>query len=344
MDNSPKLSANWITPARLICSVMVLLSHLDWIAGNSTDSFRRLGIYAVAIFFGLSGFLLTDSIYRNGATGVFIKNRFLRIFPGYMGVLFLTSFVFAPIYESVKERKFSYLFSTDNVLYILNNFTTYNRQADINGSLEASSVQIWNPPLWTLKFELLCYIILFALLKISGNKFKFIALTITPIFISSYFIARLAGIHIPELLNMILYYSSFFFFGSFLYFVNVHRNSRFRVFLIPFLLTTFVIPRENNTNYFDDRDLFFGLVLIPITLMLCFSLKPKRKIVNDYSFGIYIYAAPVSQLLIHIFPNVGEIWPLYAICTLGVTLVFAWFSWKLIEQPALRLKEKVNTK
>jgi peptidoglycan/LPS O-acetylase OafA/YrhL len=96
MPEQHDLSNNRITLIRLFCAIIVLVSHLDWIAGNSTDSFRRLGLYAVAIFFGLSGFLLTDSIFRSGANIIFIRNRILRIFPGFIGVLFLTSLFLPP--------------------------------------------------------------------------------------------------------------------------------------------------------------------------------------------------------------------------------------------------------
>lgn len=342
MNNRSSFVDNRITSVRLFCSIMVLFSHLDWIAGNSTDSFRRLGIYAVAVFFGLSGFLLTDTIFRNGATLVFIKNRLLRIFPGFIGVLFLTSFFLAPVYDAIKAKEFSYFLTLENILYVFNNITTHSLQADINGSLVDSSVPIWNPPLWTLSYELICYFTLFIFFRILGQRSKFVLLAITPTFLFTYLLVRLVGLPIPEPANMIFYYFSFFFIGSFVYLINLHKNLNYVIFLVPFSLMVFLIPRELNTDYFDNRDLFLGIILVPITLMFCFKPRVKRNITNDYSFGIYIYAAPITQLLVLAFPKIADYWLLFAICTLGVTFIFAWLSWNLIERPALRLKERMN--
>ena len=108
------------------------------------------------------------------------------------------------------------------------------------------------------------------------------------------------------------------------------------------MLIAFFIPRELNTDYFDNRNLFLRSILIPITLMFCFTPRVKRNITKDYSFGIYIYAAPITQLLVLVFPKIADYWFLFAICTLGVTFMFAWLSWTFIERPALRLKERIN--
>lgn len=341
MVNSSKLTNNRITAVRLYCAVIVLFSHLDWIAGNSTDSFRRLGIYAVAVFFGLSGFLLTDSILRNGASGLFIRNRLLRVFPGLIGVLLATSFLFAPLYQMIKTRELSFFYTSENILYIAKNFTTYSLQADINGVLANSNVQIWNPPLWTLSYELLCYFFLFILFRISGKRFKTIILFGTPVFLSSFLLLRLFGYPIPERLSLLLYFCSFFFMGSFLFILKKYLDYRYVVFLIPVSFIAHIIPRDSNSSYFDDRDLFLGIFLIPIALVLSFTPRVKRSFVNDYSFGVYIYAAPMTQLLVLSFPKIGDFWILFAVCTLGLTFICAWFSWNFIEHPALRLKGKM---
>jgi len=52
MSITSDFSYNRITLIRLLCAIIVLVPHLDWIAVNPTDNFRRLGLYAVAIFLG----------------------------------------------------------------------------------------------------------------------------------------------------------------------------------------------------------------------------------------------------------------------------------------------------
>lgn len=339
MTNIP-FTQNRITLLRLICSILVLASHLDWIAGNTTDYFRRLGLLAVAIFFGLSGFLLTESIHRNGPTANFVRNRVLRIFPGFIGVLLLTSFLFAPILKIFKTGNLAYDIEVENFTYILLNFTTYILQTDINGSLRENSVNVWNPPLWTLSYELICYFLLFILVVFFGRRFVSLLNIVLPSFILLFFLADLGILNTLSKIQLLFYYSSFFFLGSFLYFRDIHKKIRMIFVLMPLLFLTFLIPRQSNQDFFDKRDFIQGLILIPILLILAFHPKVKTKIRNDYSFGIYIYAFPVSQLLVSAAPNIGQNWFLFASCTFGITLFFAWISWHFIEKPALKLKNR----
>lgn len=340
MTAKSDFSNNRITLIRLFCAIIVLVSHLDWIAGNTTDNFRRLGLYAVAIFFGLSGFLLTESIIRGGANSNFIRNRVLRIFPGLFGVLVLTSLFFAPLYHITKMRKFEYIFTQDNVLYIFRNMTTYILQSDINRSLEASNVPNWNPPLWTLWYELVCYFLLFVLIGALGTRYISIIKVVLPIFIAIYLLEGFLIIHIPSRINMGIYYASFFFLGSFLYINKVQEKFNLFIVLIFGLLLSFLIPRNSDTVFFDSRDFVLGLFLIPLSILLSFNPKVSTKLRNDYSFGIYIYSAPISHLLVLNFEAMRQNWIMYACCTLGVTFIFSWFSWNLIEKPALKLKKR----
>jgi len=333
-------SNNRITLIRLFCAIIVLVSHLDWIAGKPTDDFLRLGLYAVAIFFGLSGFLLTDSILRGGANSNFIKNRVLRIFPGLLGVLVLTSFFFAPLYHIIKMREFQYIFSQDNILYIFRNMTTYLQQKNINGSLEASNVPNWNPSLWTLWYELVCYFFLFILVRALGKRYFSIINVFLPSLIAIYLSLGFLTIDIPGRVEMVIYHASFFFLGSFLYIKKVHGKFNLLVVLIFGSLLSFLIPRNSDTVYFDNRDFVLGLFLVPLSIFLSFKPKVSKKLRNDYSFGIYIYSAPISQLLILNFEIMRQNWIMYASCTLGVTLIFSWLSWNLIEKPALKLKKR----
>lgn len=340
MSVKSDFSNNRITLIRLICAIIVLVSHLDWIAGNPTDNFRRLGLYSVAIFFGLSGFLLTDSILRGGANSNFIRNRVLRIFPGFIGVLVLTSLFFAPLYHITNTRKFEYIFTQDNVSYIFRNMTTYILQSDINGSLEASNVPNWNPPLWTLWYELVCYFLLFILIRALGTRYIAIVNVFLPTFIAIYLLGGFLTIQIPSRINFLIYYASFFFLGSFLYIKKVHEKFSLFILLSFASLLSFLIPRNSDTAFFDNRDFVLGLFLVPLSIFLSFNPKVSIKLRNDYSFGIYIYSAPISQLLILNFVTMRQNWIIYASCTLGVTLILSWLSWNLIEKPALKFKKR----
>jgi peptidoglycan/LPS O-acetylase OafA/YrhL len=96
--------------------------------------------------------------------------------------------------------------------------------------------------------------------------------------------------------------------------------------------------------FFGFKDFAIGLALIPFSLFLAFNPKSDFDVRHDYSYGIYIYSAPVTQLLILIFPDLRSNWILLAItCCIG-SFFFALLSWHFVEKPALKLKNKHSLK
>ena len=84
-------------------------------------------------------------------------------------------------------------------------------------------------------------------------------------------------------------------------------------------------------------------VLLP-AIVLSFGLAESPWLVRftqsgDYSYGLYIYAFPVQQVVAATWPAL----PLaaYVAVVTGGALACAVLSWHLIEAPALRLKPRV---
>ena len=58
--------------------------------------------------------------------------------------------------------------------------------------------------------------------------------------------------------------------------------------------------------------------------------------VGDYSYGVYIYAFPVQQSIVSLWPRVA---PVELLCSAAaVTAVLAILSWHFIERPAMKLQ------
>ena len=66
------------------------------------------------------------------------------------------------------------------------------------------------------------------------------------------------------------------------------------------------------------------------------NLKP----LGDLSYGVYLYAFPVQQALIHGFPHLFGAWSLVAAAT-AATCLLAAGSWWLVERNALTLKKRL---
>lgn len=59
---------------------------------------------------------------------------------------------------------------------------------------------------------------------------------------------------------------------------------------------------------------------------------------GDYSYGVYIYAFPVQQMLVASMPGIG-VWQLTAAAG-AITGLLAVLSWHLVEQPALAWRHR----
>jgi len=78
-------------------------------------------------------------------------------------------------------------------------------------------------------------------------------------------------------------------------------------------------------------------------LVLLVAIHPKLNLPSldrwgDISFGIYIYAFPVQQALAYMLSPIGPI--RMFVFSAAITIFLAIVSWKLVEQPALKLKGK----
>ena len=167
----PRCLADILNPAqnslgviRLAMAIAVLISHsyffvsgtpvaepLHWLAGHS------LGEHAVQVFFFLSGILVTESLLRSRNLVSFICGRVLRIFPGPAVCVFLTAIVLGPI---LSQKSIAHHFADPLWLtYIARTLFLTTGAAQLPGTFaDLPAAGIVNLSLWTLKFEVLCYI------------------------------------------------------------------------------------------------------------------------------------------------------------------------------------------
>lgn len=81
-----------------------------------------------------------------------------------------------------------------------------------------------------------------------------------------------------------------------------------------------------------------SLITVPYFLLWCAFKLPfinwEGKV--DLSYGIYVYAYPIQQILIAAWPGIHSI--ILMLLAMLIVTPIALLSWKFIEQPALRLK------
>ncbi len=153
-----------------------------------------------------------------------------------------------------------------------------------------------NGSLWTLPIEVICYLLLAALAFVGFRRSRLIAnvlvLAVFTLGIVSFKSIPLLGV-IPKASKPALY----FIVGVFLYL------NRDRVLLdcrIAFLAALLVFLSFGRWFL-----LAFPPALIYLIFYFAYASRPLRTdaVVGDISYGIYIYACPVQQMVAHFFPG-----------------------------------------
>jgi peptidoglycan/LPS O-acetylase OafA/YrhL len=140
---------------------------------------------------------------------------------------------------------------------------------------------------------------------------------------------KLSFLSLPVFLT--LRYGILFFLGSAFYLFKE------KIILKPF---TFILALIILCNYKDDLAIFIALPYIVAYIALAVNNKVLRNWgkFGDFSYGLYVFAFPVQQLIMHYLGNKISL-PVFFITSYLVTLSIAVISWNLIEKPAMRLKK-----
>jgi peptidoglycan/LPS O-acetylase OafA/YrhL len=342
---------------RLVLALAVLVSHSFWFtSGSSTQeplyswTGWTLGEHAVQVFFILSGILVAQSFARSGSVVQFALARCLRIFPGLIICVLATSLVLGLVITTFPPR--AYLLQPQLWIYQLKTALLITAATPLPGVFDTNPVpQLFNGSLWTLKYEVICY----GLLGFLGAVNLFHpALRRTSIVLVSLFIAACAWmlpspiicpraaiaagtcVHAFTPAQNIAIFAMTFFTGVLLYFLRERLVLRWSVVGLLLIVAAGTIGTrwQNLTNV-----MLLGYATLTFARVSYGNLTTWTRD-NDLSFGLYIYAAPIQQAIVHTIPGIDPL--MLSLGTIAVAFPCALLSWRLIEQPALRLKTRLR--
>lgn len=335
---------------RMLAAFAVLFSHSFALAtGNAANEPLRTiigitpGHIAVDIFFITSGLLVARSLFYRKNLIEFAVARVLRIYPG----LIVSVCICIVIGAVVTHLTISEYLSSDITLNFLakNSFMLLGDVQNLPGVFDSAPFDnSVNGSLWTLPWELRMYAFLgiFGFLTLILNllyKANWLAILVICFFIfcavnyfQFHYFTEIRGEKYK-----IFRFGTIFFYGALIYILK--NKIIFKKILFWSCLAVLAIASFNHDIFF----ILYTLLLPYIVLYIAYIPKGHiRKYNNfgDYSYGIYIYAWPIQQLIAISVEDVSTV-QMITLSTL-FTFTCAYLSWHFVESKALKLKHYIK--
>lgn len=281
-----RCEGNSLNAIRLSLALAVLVSHSWPLSGRASDeptyAGLHLGGWAVAGFFVISGCLIAGSRSRTDLR-TFLSRRARRIFPGFWGVLIVTAFVLSPLAAWVTGERYEL---GSAFRYVWANATTYIGSWGIGReTLHTASPDytMWNGSIWTLMYELACYLIVGALLSVRAVRARPL-----PVAAGALLLATTVVLLQGEQRGSMVWFGSFFAAGW-----VVHCLRDRLLASGPLAVGASVVA----AGLAVVDPVLTALPLAYAVLSTGAVVRTRRFAVNDISYGTYLYAGPIQQML-----------------------------------------------
>jgi peptidoglycan/LPS O-acetylase OafA/YrhL len=322
---------NSLNCLRLVLAVAVIVSHTWPLGGYGPDPViagENLGTWAVAGFFAISGYLIATSRLHL-PFGTFVVRRVLRIYPGYLVCLVVVAAGFAPLSAALGSGPIDWGSAAS---YIGNNLLLKVHQDGISHTLaNAPYGTAWNGSLWTLIYEFLCYLAIGALLFATRGRRALVVAALV-LCAAVWTVEWHAGA--TGLLQSFAFLASIFFAGSVIALYADRIPLDWRLGVLGVVLTA-------ASGYLHVVPWLGALPIAYVCLWLGIVL-PFQRVgrTNDISYGVYIYAFPMQQLLLACLDARRLPVGVAVLLSIACTIPLAAASWFLVERRALALKSR----
>ena len=332
----PLMGANHLTAVRWVLAGLVAVGHM-FLLTTAYEPIRLHdwtgGYMAVNGFFVLSGMLIAKSLDLRRDLKLYAASRALRIYPALIVLMLAFLFVFAPVFS--KPGGVSTITTGENWLYALRVLALGDPEGAPGGIFAGNLEQDFNGPLWTIRFEILAYVL--AAIGFAVGLLKNRAITLLAFLaVQSAYLGLPLVIDfsvLPSGLLPLMRLSSAFLMGMCLWqFPEVRRPHWL-------IVITAIIAFVLFGGQFGG-ELLGNLALTGLILRFGLSDAAHAPLIKlpDYSYGIYIWHYPAMQGVMFFNPDFGPL--LLGLNSTPIFLALSAASWHLIEKPALRLKPK----
>ncbi len=317
---------------RVMLALGVLLVHVAVIADHAfwvelwTTWFGPIERAILPAFFSLSGFLVAGSLLRNSIPR-FLTLRVLRIFPALAVEVILSAILMGLAFT--KLRWIDYLAAPEFRAYFL------NIAGDVHFTLPGVfGGRKLNEQLWTIPYELECYLVLTALALVALVRRKDIfalilitaTLTVTAMAVKLDLIQE--GWNVPPRVMVIA-----FLYGVLGYLYR-ERLPHSRVLFAFSLAASYAGLYWPNFVYFAAMPLTYVIIYVGV-------LRWPKMPFGDLSYGIYLFHYPLA-VCIHELSGRAMPWPVLLPLTIVSSAAAAWLSWTFVEKPILDRKSAIT--
>jgi peptidoglycan/LPS O-acetylase OafA/YrhL len=329
---------------RLALAVLVIYSHSFPLGADDqvheplfmlTRGQLTFGGFAVDCFFIISGYLITQSWERSASLWQYMRKRVARIYPGFI-VAMVACWLLV-----ITSNNAPLTFDWSGVLSFVCRVATLREPAWPQVFVGNPTPLTVNGSTWTILYEFICYVGLAALGLVGMlRKGRFVVFTFA-LSIVAQSVLELSFLHVEgsKVLLIVLRLARFvplYLAGvvHYLYRDKLPINGRFAVISLLGCAVTARIP-----GAFSIAFPVFGAYLV---FYLAFSRHIrvyKFAKYGDFSYGTYLYAFPIQQLLMHWHGAATTPMRLFASAT-PLALLIGATSWYCVERPFLRPKGK----
>lgn len=327
---------------RLLAAWLVLFSHSYPIAGQAVaDPFSRsigidtFGGVGVAIFFVLSGYLVTQSWQRSTSAISFVWKRIRRIYPALVVCVLISTLLVGPLLSTLSLAVYGQHAQATRYLLTATAWDIHYVLPGVFG--DNAHPHTFNGSLWSLPYEMTCYLTLLAVgLVPFALRWKVILVAVVLVLM---LLAR--PLSPPAAPFDVVYFLDYYMVKLGLFFVVGAIYQCWRITLTPIwwvgALGLVVVSQMPDCS---ARNLLWILSFSTVILSAALGLSWLPKLpsgMGDWSYGLYLYAFPVQQILSFygFVQSLGFVG--YTLLCTVMALICAALSWFLIERPISRI-------
>ncbi len=325
---------------RLLLSTLVIVTHAVGVAYGVGETLRVFGgawrpavALILPMFFALSGFLVAGSLERCRSLISFLGLRLIRLVPALAVETFAAAIVIGAIFTTLPLTEYfsSPLFRQ----YFLNilGVVQFLLPGVFLGNPWSGLV---NGQLWTLPWELYCYLIIagitaLGLLRREDRAFATILIVHAVIFVIYVLIRRhQPGVTVsgPVLILCFLYGI-----GAYLFRKRIIWSKALFALALAATLLGLSVP---------GGDYLIALPCAYLTAFLGLTSPRRSWLVSsgDYSYGLFLYGFPIQQAVVATF-GAGQSWWANAAISWCLAFALAFLSWHLVEKNAMKLRPRL---